>query len=97
MATYYFTYGIGEDTDQAYQGGGWTEVEAPDAGTAIKAYQVFHPLTKDGLLPCCGVAYTHEQMAKEYKVGPWNGHSMLTDGNGGKFCWDRITVAREVM
>lgn len=96
MATYYFTYGIGEDTNQEYQGGGWTEVEAPDAKTAIEAYKVFHPVTKDGLLPCCGVAYTHEQMAKEYKYGP-RGYSMLKDGNGGKFCRDRITIIREVM
>lgn len=95
MATYYFTYGIGEDTDQAYQGGGWTEVEAPDAMTAIKAYKVFHPVTKDGLLPCCGVAYTHEQMTREYKFFP--GQNMLKNGNGGKFCRDKITISREVM
>lgn len=91
---FYFTYGIGEDPNQAYQGGGWTEVEAPDPGTAIKAYQVFHPVNKNGLLPCCGVAYTHEQMAKVYKYASG---SMLTEGNGGKFCRDRITITREVL
>lgn len=93
--TFYFTYGLGDDTNQAYQGGGWTEVEASDARTAIEAYKVFHPVTKNGLLPCCGVAYTHDQMAKEYRTIP--GHSMLKDGNGGKFCHDRIRITREVI
>ena len=94
MATYYFTYGIGDDNNQDYVGG-WTEVEAPNVRTVIEAYKVFHPLTKNGLLPCCGVAYTEEQMSKEYKFFP--GQSMLKDGNGGKFCHDRITISREVM
>lgn len=91
--TYYFTYGIGDDNNQAYVGG-WTEVTADDARKAIEAYKIYHPLTKDGLLPCCGVAYTYEQMAKPYKLFP--GKSMLKDGNGGKFCHDRIVIKREV-
>ncbi len=93
MATYYFTYGIGQDTNQAYQGGGWTEVEAESAEQAVEIYRVFHPLTKDGLLPCCGVALSKDEMAKDY-MG--QGSNMLAEGNGGKFCRDRIVVIREV-
>ncbi len=94
MATYYFTYGIGEDTKQAYQGGGWTEIEAEDAKQAVEIFKVFHPLV-NGLLPCCGVAYTYSQMAMEHPS--FMGRtSMLKEGNGGKFCRERITVTREV-
>lgn len=89
--TYYFTYGLGQDTNQAYQGGGWTEVLADDRRQAVELYKAFHPLV-NGLLPCCGVAYTHAQMAE---VKPWG--CMLTDGNGGKFCRDRIRATREVL
>lgn len=85
--TFYFTYGLGrpEITSQAFQGG-WTEVEAPDVRTAIKAYETFHPVNEHGLMPCCGVAYTELQMGK-----------MLTEGNGGKFCHDRIKYQYEVV
>lgn len=48
MATYYFTYGLGEDTNQAYSRG-WTEVEAEDARQAVDLYKAFHPLTEDAL------------------------------------------------
>ncbi len=92
MSVFYFTYGVGEDTNQAYQGGGWTEVEAENARQAVELYKAFHPLTADGLLPCCGVAYTHEQMAKVY---PWG--CLLTNGNGGKYCRERIYACREVI
>lgn len=83
---FYFTYGIGdpEQTGQDYQGG-WTEVEAPDVRKAVDIYKAFHPGVNN-LLPCCSVALTDLQMGK-----------MLTNGNGGKFCHDRITVTREVL
>lgn len=93
MSTFYFTYGIGEDNGQDYAGG-WTEVEAETRSEAIKAYKMYHPPKHDNLLPCCGVAYTREQMEKPYKHFPG---SMLTDGNGGVFCHDRITIKREVI
>lgn len=93
MATYYFTYGLGEDNNQAYVGG-WTEVEADSATEAVEAYKVYHPTNDNDLLPCCGVAYTHAQMAKPYKYAPG---SMLEEGNGGKFCHDRIVIRREVV
>ena len=85
--TFYFTYGLGdpEETGQDYQGG-WTEVEALNSKMALDMYRIFHPENLNGLLPCCGVAYTDLQMGK-----------MLTNGNGGKFCHDRITVTREVV
>lgn len=95
MATYYFTYGLGEDTKQAYQGGGWTEVEAENAEQAVALYKVFHPLTDEGLLPCCGVAYTYDHMVREYPSALGR-MSMLKDGNGGKFCRDRISAKQEV-
>lgn len=83
---FYFTYGLGdpEETGQDYQGG-WTEVEASNVRTAVEAYKVFHPC-RNNLLPCCSVAITELQMGK-----------MLTTGNGGKFCHDRIVVSREVV
>ena len=90
MATFYFTYGMDSDK-QAYKKG-WTEVEADTRQEAIAGYLAYHPAA-DGLLPCCGVAYTREQMAKPYKYG--SGGSMLEDGNGGVFCHDRITIKRE--
>ena len=95
MATFYFTYGQGdpEDTRQAYKGG-WTEVEAETPGQAVAAYKIFHPLTENNLLPCCGVAMTREQMAEPY--GYVSG-GMLQEGNGGYFCHDRITIRREVV
>lgn len=82
--TFYFTYGLGDpaETGQDYQGG-WTEVEAPDVWKAVDIYKVFHPCL-DGL-PCSSVALTERQMGK-----------MLTNGNGGKFCHDRIVAMREV-
>ena len=84
--TFYFTYGLGDpkETGQDYQGG-WTEVEAGDLWKAVDIYKIFHPCTNN-LLPCSGVALMEGQMGK-----------MLTKGNGGKFCHDRITVTREVM
>ena len=83
--TFYFTYGLGdpEETGQDYQGG-WTEVEAESVWKAVDIYKVFHP-SVNSMLPCCGVALTERQMGK-----------MLTTGNGGKFCHDRIVVTREV-
>ena len=83
--TFYFTYGLGdpEETGQDYQGG-WTEVEAESVLKAVDIYKVFHP-SVNSLLPCCGVGLTELQMGK-----------MLTEGNGGKFCHDRIVVTREV-
>lgn len=93
MATFYFTYGVDDSENQAYCKG-WTEVEADTPSQAIEAYKIFHPVNKNGFLPCCGVAYTKEQMAKEYVF--WPGKSMLTEGNGGVFCHDRISVTREV-
>ena len=93
MATYYFTYGIGDPNNQDYVGG-WTEVEADSIEDAITAYKMYHPVNEHGALPCCGVAYSREQMAKPYKYAPG---SMLEDGNGGKYCHDRITLKREVM
>ena len=96
MATYYFTYGLGDtkSTNQAFQGG-WTEVEAENSLIALKAYKVFHPVNENGLLPCCGVALTEAQMECPYSSR--QGYNMLKDGNGGKFCHDRITISREVM
>ena len=92
MATYYFTYGVGDCKGQAYQYGGWTEVEAENAEQAVALYKVFHPLV-NGLLPCCGVALSKDEMAEDY-MGP--GSNMLAEGNGRKFCRDRITARREV-
>lgn len=82
---FYFTYGLGDpkETGQDYQGG-WTEVEAEDLWKAVDIYKIFHP-SVNSLLPCCGVGLTELQMGK-----------MLTTGNGGKFCHDRIVVTREV-
>lgn len=85
--TYYFTYGLGDpaETKQAFQCG-WTEVEAPDINTAIKAYETFHPADERGVMPCCSVAFTADQMGK-----------MLINGNGGVFCHDRIKCSYEVV
>lgn len=92
MATFYFTYGIGDCRGQAYQRGGWTEVEAEDATQAVALYTAFHPLV-NGLIPCSGVALSRDEMAKDY-MGP--GSNMLAEGNGGKFCRERISAKQEV-
>ena len=84
MATFYFTYGS-SDENQAYRGG-WTEVEADTRQEAVAGYMAYHPANKRGLLPCCGVAYDHQQMERS---------GMLTEGNFGIFCHDRITIKRE--
>lgn len=85
MATYYFTYGMSSPV-QAYCKG-WTEVVAGSREEAVRLYKLHHPLTKDGLLPCCGVALTKEEMEREYLPGI----SMMKDGNGGVYVHDRIT------
>ena len=89
MATFYFTYGLGDDTKQAYQGGGWTEVEAETSYQAVEMYKEWHPPI-NGFLPCCGVAYSRENMLKPLRF--CGGRSMLEEGNGGKFCRERITA-----
>lgn len=94
MAKFYFTYGS-NSKNQDYVGG-WTEVEADSAREALDVYRYYHP-GRDGVLPCCGVAYTKEEMARPYKYGTRAGESMLTEGNFGKFCHDRIVMRREVL
>lgn len=84
MATFYFTYGSNDDK-QAYRCG-WTEVEADTVQEAIAGYMAYHPANDNGLLPCCGVAYSRHQMEKG---------NMLKEGNFGIFCHDRITIKRE--
>lgn len=90
MATFYFTYGVSDPENQDYCGG-WTEVEADTHAEAIAGYMAYHPANKNGFLPCCGVAYSREQMEKTYP----GQKSMLESGNGGAFCHDRITIKRE--
>lgn len=79
---FYFTYGY-DDPEQAYRGG-WTLVMAEDRDKAIAAYRLYHPLTKDQLLPCCSVALTTAEMG-----------NMLLDGNHGHYAHDVITLGRE--
>ncbi len=101
--TFYFLYdylNIAPDT-QDYEGG-WTEVEAHNVSEALKLYQQFHPSRKGGVLPCTGVGYTEFQMSYRFKHGPNKGKTLMEEGNGGKFCHDRIRkvdgeIVREVI
>ena len=88
MSTYYFTYGMSSPAQDYCKG--WTEVEANSSWEAIKLYKRFHP-PREGLLPCCGVALSRDQMAEEFMPGV----SMLKEGNGGVFAHDRITGPNE--
>ena len=87
--TYYFTYGVGlvEDTHQAYSGG-WTEVSAPTREMAIALYKVCHPLNDRGLLPCCSVAFTKDEMGDMLETG--------NPGAGGYGCHDRIVLHHSI-
>lgn len=86
MSKFYFTYGSCSST-QPFDGG-WTEVEADDARQAINLFKAVHPLV-NGLIPCCSVALTEEEMRK--------GSDMLKHGNFGKFCQERISINHDVI
>lgn len=78
MAKYYFTYGLENHPFR----GGWTEVEAPDQGAAIKAFQEAHPDGRGGLLNCAAI-YTEEL---------FQGTRMCCHGNFGGYCHERLVV-----
>lgn len=81
MDTFYFTYGL---EGQPFIGG-WTEIDAPDMETAVKAFRVFHPDKIEGILNCSSV-YTKEQ---------FNGTIMSGErGNFGRRCVEKIKIER---
>lgn len=85
MSKFYFTYG--NDPQFPYQGG-WTEVEAPNIGLAVKAFKCIHPnRTKTNTLNCAS-CYTSEQFESP--------NNTMLNGNYGKKCQERITLTREV-
>lgn len=86
---FYFTYGVGDCQEQAFQYGGWTEVEAPDSMTAVEIFRMAHPPVH-GLLPCCSVALTEHAMRRPYSQH--DKRCMLEEGNGGKFCRERLSL-----
>lgn len=75
---YFFTYGY----DHRPFNAGWTEVIAPDMGTACALFKAIHPATESGLLPCAGV-YTEEQFNRTSMAG--------AKGNFGQFCHETIS------
>lgn len=59
MPKFYFTYGTEE---QPFRGG-WSEVIAPDMGTACDLFRVVHPCKESNLLNCSCV-YSEEDMMR---------------------------------
>ncbi len=82
MAKFYFTYGMDEKLFPYI--GGWTEVEAPDAHTASKAFCAFHPAS-DNIMPCADVYAESEFIQTE----------MFETDNFGARCHERITLNKE--
>lgn len=81
MAKYVFTWGANPFFH--YQDG-WTEVEAPDQYTAIKAFEQFHPKRPGSKFINCAMIYTERE---------WNTTWMAANGeNFGHGCHERITV-----
>lgn len=81
MDTFYFTYGL---EGQPFIGG-WTEIDAQDMETAVKAFRAFHPDKIEGILNCSSV-YTKEQ---------FNGTIMQGErGNFGRRCVEKIKIER---
>lgn len=83
MPKFYFTYG---SEGQPFVGG-WTEVEAPDYGSACAVFRAFHPDKEPGLLNCCSV-YEEENFKRTSMYGP--------KGNFGRRCLETITLQREL-
>lgn len=81
MQMFYFTYGL---EGQPFIGG-WTEIDAPDMETAVKAFRVFHPDKIEGILNCSSV-YTEEQ----FKATSMSGER----GNFGRRCVEIIRIER---
>ena len=82
MPTFYFTYG----TENHPFYGGWTEVVAPDEGTARDLFRIVHPNGDDGFLNC-SMVYDEEFFQRT---------SMYRNGSYGFRCHERLTFAREV-
>jgi hypothetical protein len=81
VAKYYFTYGM----DERYPFvGGWTEIEAPDSGTACRIFRAVHPDRISGCMNCASV----------YGENDFSRSRMRIDGNFGKRCVERITIER---
>lgn len=83
MSKFYFTYG----SEGHPFVGGWTEVEAPDLGTACATFRAFHPDKTAGLLNCCSV-YLEDDFKRTSMYGP--------AGNFGCRCLETITLQREL-
>lgn len=79
----FYTYG--PDESYPYQGG-WTEVEAPDARTANRAFYTFHPGAEENL--DCACIYSEESFRE-----------VLKERRGMGSCREKITVniCRETM
>ena len=82
MPKFYFTYGTSRQYD--FQGG-WTEVEAPSMTAASAAFRVYHPDRRIGVLNCSDV-YREEEFLKT---------DMLTEGNYGAYCHERVVLLRD--
>ena len=63
--------------------GGWTDPESANA-----VFRAFHPDKYEGFLNCCST-YTEEGFMNT-KMGE-------SGSNCGHGCWERITVAREII
>ena len=63
LLKFYFTYG-------SDQGGGWSVVMADTVDRAYHVFKLYHPMTKDGLLPYSGILTEDDFKKSEmYKRG----------------------------
>ena len=82
MNNYYFTYGT---SPQYPFCGGWTVVVAEDKRKATIAFRAYHEDAAAGVLNC---AFVYDQAEME-KSG------MLSSGNEGEFCRERIVLMND--
>ena len=69
---------------------GWTEVEAPDKGTAIEVFRLLHPDRTPGIVNCSFI-YSEEEFEES---GLSTNPLFLKDPD--QYCHERVTFTREL-